>query len=173
MFDSLATNIPKPDPHEDNFDVIAWQTVEFGKRNIKMFSHQIRDAYGLIESKNATRELALKGEQNRRMLQVLSAHVEDTISNARFTRDLLKAPSQPPLIGRDKIMSRKTIKKMKSLCCLFTWDLDNYRSQKDVVAYIKNKYGDYNLEISVPVFEFERYGQQFSVFLSEPLVVVQ
>lgn len=41
--------------------------------------------------------------------------------------------------------------------CLFTWNLQTSYAKKDIISHIKKKYGNYNLDISLPVFTFERY----------------
>lgn len=51
--------------------------------------------------------------------------------------------------------SKKIQNQVESLQCLFTWKLKSQRDQ-DLVTHIKKKYGDYNLDISVPEFTFVR-----------------
>lgn len=50
---------------------------------------------------------------------------------------------------------KKIQSQIESLQCLFTWKLKSKKDQ-DLVTHIKNKYGDYNLDISVPEFTFVR-----------------
>lgn len=44
---------------------------------------------------------------------------------------------------------------IESLQCLFTWGVKSQGNQ-DMITCIKNKYGDVNLDISLPVFTFVR-----------------
>lgn len=44
---------------------------------------------------------------------------------------------------------------IKSLHCLFTWNLKRQKKQ-DIITHIENKYGSYNLDISVSEFTFVR-----------------
>lgn len=46
-------------------------------------------------------------------------------------------------------------RQIESLQSLFTWKLKSHR-ELDIVTHIKNKYGDYNLDISIPEFTFVR-----------------
>jgi len=47
------------------------------------------------------------------------------------------------------------LNQIKSLHCLFTWNLKLQKTQ-DIITHIKNKYGYYNLDISVSEFTFVR-----------------
>lgn len=47
------------------------------------------------------------------------------------------------------------LNRIKSLQCLFTWEVKSQNNQ-DMITYIKNKYGDVNLDISLPEFTFTR-----------------
>jgi len=47
------------------------------------------------------------------------------------------------------------LNQIKSLHCLFTWNLKSQKKQ-DIITHIKNKYGNYNLDISVSEFTFVR-----------------
>lgn len=44
---------------------------------------------------------------------------------------------------------------IQSLHCLFTWKSVS-QNKRDIITYIKNKYGDKNLDISIPEFTFAR-----------------
>uniref|UniRef100_A0A2S2QZ41 ribonuclease H n=1 Tax=Sipha flava TaxID=143950 RepID=A0A2S2QZ41_9HEMI len=48
------------------------------------------------------------------------------------------------------------LNQIKSLQCLFTWEVKSQRNQ-DMIIYIKNKYGNVNLDISLPEFTFTRF----------------
>lgn len=51
---------------------------------------------------------------------------------------------------------KKTINKINSLQCLFTWKFKP-KNKYNFISWIQNKYGIYNLDISLPEFTFERY----------------
>jgi len=55
---------------------------------------------------------------------------------------------------------KKTIlsTQIQSLQCLFTWksSKSKFTNKQNIIAYIKNKYGDYNLDISILEFTFVR-----------------
>lgn len=51
---------------------------------------------------------------------------------------------------------KKIINKINSLQCLFTWKFKPKRKH-NFISWIRNKYGEYNLDISSPEFTFERY----------------
>lgn len=44
---------------------------------------------------------------------------------------------------------------INALQCLFTWKIES--KSRNIISFIKNKYGDYNLDISVPEFTFVRW----------------
>lgn len=50
---------------------------------------------------------------------------------------------------------KKIINQINSLQCLFTWQLKP-NCNKNMILWIENRYGDYNLNISLPEFTFER-----------------
>jgi len=54
--------------------------------------------------------------------------------------------------------NRKVINQRKSLHCLFTWDLQPSASKKNIIKHIKTKYSNFDFDISLPVFRFERYS---------------
>lgn len=51
---------------------------------------------------------------------------------------------------------KKTLNQINSLQCLFTWKIKSKR-KKDLILYIRNKYGEYNLNITSTEFTLERY----------------
>lgn len=57
----------------------------------------------------------------------------------------------------------KIVNQINSLQCMFTWNLKP-KNQKDIVSLIKNKYGDYNLDISSLEFTFERLDYTYNLF---------
>lgn len=48
----------------------------------------------------------------------------------------------------------KLLVKINAMQCLFTWKIES--KSQNIISYIKNKYGDYNLDISLPEFTFAR-----------------
>lgn len=62
----------------------------------------------------------------------------------------------------------KTINRINSLQCLFTWNL-KANNRKNLILMIQKKYGEYNLDISLPEFTFQRYiiflTYNFNVYL--------
>jgi len=53
--------------------------------------------------------------------------------------------------------TKKIINQINNLQCLFTWKINPY-SKKNIILWIWNKYGEYNLNISSPEFTLERYA---------------
>ncbi|VVC40331.1 Hypothetical protein CINCED_3A024167 [Cinara cedri] len=51
---------------------------------------------------------------------------------------------------------KKTVNRINSLQCLFTWNLKPNNGQ-NMILMIQNKYGEYNLDISLPEFTFKRF----------------
>jgi len=52
-------------------------------------------------------------------------------------------------------LQTKLFNQIDSLHCLFTWDLKK-QTYQDIITHIKNKYGEDNLDISIPEFSFVR-----------------
>lgn len=50
---------------------------------------------------------------------------------------------------------QKTINKINSLQCPFTWNLKS--NNRKLISFVQNKFGEYNLDISSVEFSFERY----------------
>jgi len=55
---------------------------------------------------------------------------------------------------------KKTLNQINSLQCLFTWNIKS-KNKKDLILYIRNKYGDYNLNITSSAFTLERWVDKF------------
>jgi len=75
--------------------------------------------------------------------------------------DLVNSVNDTKSIGKKKQIpvehtkETQLLNQIKSLHCLFTWNLKPQKKQ-DFVTHIKNKYGNYNLDISVSEFTFVR-----------------
>lgn len=50
---------------------------------------------------------------------------------------------------------KRMLNQINSLQCLFTWNIKS-TNKKNVILYIRNKYGDYNLNITSSAFTLER-----------------
>ncbi|XP_025197325.1 uncharacterized protein LOC112596062 [Melanaphis sacchari] len=51
---------------------------------------------------------------------------------------------------------KKTMNQINSLQCLFTWNVKS-KNKKNLILHIRNKYGEYNLNISSTEFTLERF----------------
>lgn len=115
--------------------------------NMLMLLNEIKDE----SSNNSIENVA---PANSKML-VDKNHLEDLSNDYNF--NVTKSYNND--IESDSIVEDSSSKKIRSqvesLQCLFTWKLKSEREQ-DLVTHIKNKYGDYNLDISVPEFTFVR-----------------
>lgn len=70
--------------------------------------------------------------------------------------------SEVSSIGENQLVSdtvkeakNSTVKQINSLQCLFTWNIKP-NNNKNIIASIQNKYGEYNLNITSSEFTFER-----------------
>jgi len=78
--------------------------------------------------------------------------------------DFTKCATNP--IGENPLVSslaknpdiKKIINRINNLQCLFTWNIKP-NGKKNIILWIWNKYGEYNLNISSPEFTLERYVQ--------------
>lgn len=140
------------------------ETIEVTRRNIEMFLLQIYhpvDEHQICTADQSASTL----EYFFKLLTVsnkhLQEHVDDDFNGVIdvFRRYTVKTTN----VNDDKskrsliFVNKKYADRMNSLNCLFTWDLHSSTSNKDIIAHIKRKYGDYNLDITRPVFTFERY----------------
>ncbi|XP_060853539.1 uncharacterized protein LOC132931653 [Rhopalosiphum padi] len=67
-----------------------------------------------------------------------------------------KSIEQKKQVPVEQIKETQLLSQIKSLHCLFTWNLKPQKKQ-DIITHIKNKYGNYNLDISVTEFTFVRF----------------
>lgn len=78
-----------------------------------------------------------------------------------ISSDLVNSVSGTKSIGKkiqipvEHTKETQLLNQIKSLHCLFTWNLKPQKKQ-DTLTHIKNKYGNYNLDISVSEFTFVR-----------------
>lgn len=77
---------------------------------------------------------------------------ELSISSKNDTKSIEKKHQILPV---EPTKESQLLNQIKSLQCLFTWNLKTQKGQ-DNIAHIRNKYGDYNLDISISEFTFVR-----------------
>lgn len=94
---------------------------------------------------------------------VVSNVVSSDISTKHLSidSDLVSSVNDTKIIGNknktpvEHTKDTQLLNQIKSLHCLFTWNLKSQK-KKDIITHIKNKYGNYNLDISVSEFTFVR-----------------
>lgn len=136
-------------------------TLDITRRNIEMFLLKFYPANESVGIYTDGYESMLDYSFN--MLSVLNNHLDHLI--VLNTEDKLNILSEHYCNSitidskESQSLDDKQIDEIGSLNCLFTWNLphETYNLKKDMIAHIKNKYGNYNMDISQPVFTFERY----------------
>jgi len=104
-----------------------------------------------IEDDNSTKNIVVSKvvplEINIKDLSVDS----DLVNNKNDSKSIENTKQVPV----EQTIETQLLNQIKSLHCLFTWNLKTKKKQ-DIITHIKNKYGDYNLDISVTEFTFVR-----------------
>ncbi|XP_050434711.1 uncharacterized protein LOC126841936 [Adelges cooleyi] len=112
-------------------------------------NHPISKAYSAFELLSLDDNSSTK-ENDELVFDDASDTSNDTKSESSSERK-----SKLSLSSEDQTKS-KMINKLNNLQCLFTWNLKG-KNKYNLSERIKNKYGDFNLDISQPKFTFERF----------------
>jgi len=104
-----------------------------------------------IEDDNSTKNIVVSKvvplEINTKDLSVGS----DLVNNINDSKSIENTKQVPV----EQTTETQLLNQIESLHCLFTWNLKTKKKQ-DIITHIKNKYGNYNLDISVTEFTFVR-----------------
>lgn len=104
-----------------------------------------------IEDDNSTKNIVVSKvvplEINTKDLSVSS----DLVNNKNDSKSIENTKQVPV----EQTTETQLLNQIESLHCLFTWNLKTKKKQ-DIITHIKNKYGNYNLDISVTEFTFVR-----------------
>lgn len=158
MYDGLASKRRAERPSRAR-PVWPPETVEIAGRNIAM-------SLSLLTHDQCTGPETLPSIPDRltELLSVLDKHLErpvdrnedvlNRISGRRHGDEVRRILSAPVENARRYYVGKRVADKMRSLSCLFTWDLG--KPDKDIIARVSRKYGNYNLDVSVPAFTFDR-----------------
>lgn len=135
---------------------VSLETMEITSRSVEMFLSQCDQ---LNESTNNDTKLAKTSDNYFKLLSVLDTNVDELIflsAEDRFNKISGSRYSDEQINSRqNKLLKKTVLNTMNAMDCLFTWDLPI--SEKDLIFHMKKKYCDLNLDISTPVFTFERY----------------
>lgn len=105
-----------------------------------------------IEDDNSTKNLVVSKvvplEINTKDVSVGS----DLVNNKNDSKSIENTKQVPV----EQTTETQLLNQIESLHCLFTWNLKTKKKQ-DIITHIKNKYGNYNLDISVTEFTFVRF----------------
>lgn len=174
MYDGLVLKRRAPvrggTEERDGCRVRPSETAGIAEQNVAMFLSRLTrrsDEYAAMTSAE-TKTLLSTLNGLLKLLSVLDKHLEHSvdrdnedvlnrISGHRHSDELKRILSVPIENARRYYVGKQVVNRMRSLSCLFTWNLE--KPNKDLVAHILRKYGNYNLDISVPVFTFDRYLQ--------------
>lgn len=122
-------------------------SIEHAKQNIDNVLKLLNE----IEDDNSTKNIVVSKEVpleiNTKDLSVGS----DLVNNKNDSKSI-KNTKQVPI---EQTTETQLLNEIESLHCLFTWNL-KMKKKQDIITHIKNKYGNYNLDISVTEFTFVR-----------------
>lgn len=80
---------------------------------------------------------------------------EDLVNSSDDDRSVVSSVEEKKRAEVNDPSKKKLINQINSLQCLFTWNIKP-KHKKNVILYIQNSYGEYNLDISSSEFKFER-----------------
>lgn len=90
------------------------------------------------------------------------------ISGQQYSEEILNTDESRNIqyLANKKVINKNhfdktSLDQINSLNCLFTWNLQTSTSKKDLISLLRKKYGNYNLDIGLPFFTFERYNFKF------------
>lgn len=170
-FDELLSKLNQENEHTAK--IPSTNTVKMTRRNIEMFLYQF---FNENESVGVPKNnlLELKSEHFFDSLSVLDKHLDSLIVemtedyfNSVFRRTTgnnktIKNPNDSiptRLVSQRKFTN--TFNQLNFSHCMIDWRLP--KSEKDMISHIMKKSSNYLLNVTVPIFMFERY-KIFSIF---------
>jgi hypothetical protein len=157
MFTALYNGLALKLDSENKFnDRVLLKTMKITSRSIEIFLSQCDQ---VNESSENDTKPSKTFENFFKLFIVLDKHLNELIDQS--TEDKLNYISgslysdEQINVKKYNLLEKTILNKINSMDCLFTWDLP--MSKKDLISHINKKYGDFNLDISTPVFTFERY----------------
>lgn len=127
---------------------------ESKQNSIEHTRHNIDNVLKLlneIEDDDSTKNIDVSNvvplEINTKDLSVGS----DLVNNKNDSKSIENTKQVPV----EQTTETQLLNQIECLHCLFTWNLKTKKKQ-DIITHIKNKYGNYNLDISVTEFTFVR-----------------
>lgn len=144
----------------DNSNTKVSTSVELTRRNIEMFLFQF----------NQENDQPVLFDCSLKLLPIFDKHLNQLIDksiknyfnnitkNQYSKEEKFKKQSHRQDSNNINPNNIQQINRINSLHCLFTWNIYTFHSKKDMIIYIKKKYGDYNLDLSQHEFTFERYS---------------
>lgn len=156
MYDSLALK----QKSEDKFNIkVSLKTVDITRQNIEIFLLQF-DKVNENMAIDTNNKSASMLKYSFQLLLVLDKHLDwlfDLNTEDNFNSISVHQYSNETIKQVQTTTNNNILDKINTLHCLFTWNLQTSPPKKDLISHIKRKYGNYNLDISLPVFTFERY----------------
>ncbi|VVC40332.1 Hypothetical protein CINCED_3A016949 [Cinara cedri] len=163
MFTSMYNEwIAKKHLTEDSNTKMLSTSVELTRQNIEMFLFKFNQVNELTDTNQPVSLL----EDSFKLLTILDEHLDQliTVSIEDYFNNIIRHQYEKEKISKNQLhgtnsnnmnpINKQKMNQINALRCLFTW---NIVSKKDMITSIKKKYGDYNLDISQPIFTFERY----------------
>lgn len=165
MFTAMYNELALKHESEDSSNAkVSLKTMNITRQTIEMFLLQLYEENNNkdIDTNN---ESALAIKYSLQLIMILDKHLNwlidlhtqenfiNILGNQAYIKETNMKISKKAKTSTYKYISND----INSMQCLFTWNLQTSHSKKDMISHIKKKYGNYNLDISLPVFTFERY----------------
>lgn len=163
MFKSLFNKSDKKNKTEKNEDIspeivkkarqgvedMLFKLIEVDEHSNYNTNDNSVDAIDTIEAIEAIENLSITDTYSENLNDDKISQFDDSNS------DVSSIGEKKQDIDEDDVNKKKIINQINSLQCLFTWNI-KANTKKNVISWIQNKYGDYNLNISSPEFTLER-----------------
>lgn len=155
MFSSMFKSLHKNSLYNNKIDNVLPETIEIARKNVQ----------------SQLEEFFLDEDSDKNLLTITIDESFENMSIAENASDALSmCDSEDILINSKEIFNdtsfnnendkysavTKINNKIKSLQCLFTWNLKHDIDTKDVITCIINKYGDHSLDMTIPEFTLEK-----------------
>lgn len=165
MYSAMCNRLALKHESEDSSNSkVSSNTLDITRQTIEIF---IVKLYEVNENKaiDTNNESASTLKYSLQMITILDKHLDwlidlntqenfRNISRLQYSKKTINTTkSKQTKIPTDKYI----LDQINSMHCLFTWNLQTSNSKKDIISHVKRKYGNYNLDISLSVFTFERY----------------
>ncbi|XP_027854457.1 uncharacterized protein LOC114133034 [Aphis gossypii] len=135
------------------------ETVKITSKDVKHMLNELDEIKDNSDSCSVTKDDVIDAIESLSIIDNHPEHLNDNASVEYFD----DTKSEVSSIGENQIdvatiedpNIKKTVNRINSLQCLFTWNVKS--KKKNFILHIRNKYGEYNLNLSLSEFTLERF----------------